>query len=94
MPFVVERISVRAHGALRELARRSAHVEALDHDRVPLAADDGLVAELGPERARLVDLAAAENALVPGGERLRDRRRRPDDVDHDPDRRRRRSRTA
>ena len=64
MPFVVERISVRASAA-RELARRGADVEAVDDDAAPLAADDRLVAELGAERLRLVDLAAAEHALVP-----------------------------
>ena len=70
----------------RELARRGADVEALDDDPVPLAADDRLVAELGAERLRLLDLAAAEHALVarpraparstrsPGSRRRRSRR--------------------
>jgi len=41
------------------------------------------------ERARLVDLRAAEDAPIAGRERLGDRGSRAEDVHHDPDRRRR-----
>ena len=78
VPFVVVRISVRAFGVPRELARRCPDVEAFDDDRVALAADDRLVAELGAERLRLVDLGAAEHPLVARRERLGDRRGRAD----------------
>ena len=85
VPFVVVRMSVRAFGGRRELARRGPHVESLDDDRVALAADDRLVAELGAQRACLVDLRATENTLVARRQRLCDRRCRPDDVDDDAD---------
>ena len=68
-----------------ELARRGSDVEALHHDAVPLAPDDGLIAERGAELVGLVDLAAAEDPLVPGRERLDDRGARSDDVDDDAD---------
>ena len=85
VPLVVVRISVGAFGRLRELPRRRTDVEPFDDDRVALAADHGLVAELGPKRLRLGDLGAAEHPLVARGERLGDRRCRADHVDDDPD---------
>ena len=84
VPFVVERISVERYG-LHVLARRVAEVEAGDANGVPLAAEDAL-AERVTQRAGLLDLGGAEHPLVPGGERLADRGRRPDDVDDDPGR--------
>src|SRR5207248_2956654 len=74
--------------ARRELARRRADVESVHHHALALAADDRVLTELRPQRARLVDLAAAEHALVPRRERLGNRRRRPYHVDDDPDVRR------
>src|SRR5205823_781579 len=67
-----------------ELPRRGADVEAVDHDRLALAADDR-VRERRAQRPRLLDLGAAERAPVAGGERLRDRRARAEDVDDDAD---------
>jgi len=74
--LVVERINVSARGG-------GASVEALDHLGLALAARDRLVAQLGAQPSGLVDLAAAENAAVAGREGLRDRGRRPHDVDDD-----------
>ena len=68
--------------ALEELARRGADVEALDLERVPLAAEQAL-AELVAHRPRLLDPGRGEDARVPGRERLRDRRGRPHEVDDD-----------
>ena len=85
VPLVVVRISVRALRTSSEVARRSADVEPFHDDCVALAADDRLVAELGTQRPRLVDLGAAEHPLVARRKRLGDRRRRADHVDHDPD---------
>ena len=62
VPFVVERISV-SRAPLEELARRGADVEAVDAHRVSLAADER-VRDARAQGARLVDLPAAENALV------------------------------
>ena len=70
---VVVRISVLAFGGPGELARRGADVEPLDHDGVSLTAHDRFVAELVPQRPRLLDLRAAEHALLCRCERLRDR---------------------
>ena len=70
----------------RDLARRVAEVEPGDRFEAPLACQHRGAFGLG-ERARLVDLGAAEDAAVSGGERLRHRRRRAQDVDDDPDRR-------
>ena len=75
VPFVVVRISVRALAG-RRLPWRGTHVEAVDDDRVPLSADDRLVAELLPKRPCLVDLGAAEDAFIAGRECLCDRRGR------------------
>ena len=85
MPFVVVKTSVFAFGPCGELARRGSDVEAVDHDGVALAADDRVVAELVAQPPRLVDLRAAEDALVARCERLCDRRRRAHDVDDDAD---------
>ena len=71
---------------VRELARRVAAVEALDAHAGPLAGQHALGERL-PQRLRLVDLAAAENAAVAGRERLGDRRRGPQDVHDEPGRR-------
>ena len=68
----------------QELSRRGADVEALDPDRVPLAAEQAL-SELVAERARFADLAAAVDPFIARGERLRDRRGRAENVDHDPE---------
>src|SRR5262249_61728314 len=72
---------------LEELAGRRADVESLDADRLPLAPEER-VGQRGAQRACLVDLGAAEDAFVPGRQRLRDRRGRPQDVDDDADCRR------
>src|SRR5262249_21343329 len=69
---------------LEELPRRGADVEPLDPGRVALAADDGVL-QPPPQGLRFLDLAGAENALVAGRERLHDRGRCAEDVDHDPD---------
>src|SRR5262249_11901260 len=79
---------VAGAGPRREVARRRAYVETIDHHPAPLAADDGVVPELRPQRARLVDLTAAEHTLVARRERLGARRRRTNDVDDDADVRR------
>ena len=71
---------------LDELPRGRAHVEPLDPDGVPLAADDGALRLLA-QAARILDLGAAKNAPVARGQRLGDRRRRAQDVDDDPERR-------
>src|SRR5581483_11968842 len=60
---------VACDGSLREIARRCADVEPVDDDTPALAADDGIVAELRPELAGLVDLAAAQHPLVSRCER-------------------------
>ena len=78
----------RLGARLEELARRGADVEALDPDRIPLAADDA-VGELGAQRPCLLELGDAEHAAVADRERLRDRRGRAEHVDHDPGRSRR-----
>ena len=65
-----------------ELARRVAEVEALDVLEAPLAGELRRAFGLG-ERARVVDLRAAEDALVAGRERLAHRRGRAEDVDDD-----------
>src|SRR5207248_362536 len=67
-----------------ELARRVPEVEARDPDGAALTAEDGRTLR-ARERARLLDLGAAKDTAVAGGERLRDRRRRAKDVDDDPD---------
>ena len=54
--------------------------------RVPLAAGHSRVAQLRPERERVVDLGAAENALVAGRQGLRDRRSGAHHVDDDRER--------
>ena len=85
VPFVVVRISVRAFGALRRTpaARR--------RRRSPRRRPRSARRRRRPRRRarpaapRLVDLGAAEHTLVAGCERLRDRRRRADHVDDDPD---------
>ena len=82
MPFVVERMSVSRRRLARDLARRVAEVEALDRLEPPLAGE--LRGPLGlRERARLVDLGAAEDAPVARRERLRHRRGGAQDVDDD-----------
>ena len=85
VPLVVVRISVRAFGSPANSRGRCADVEPFHHDRVALAADDGLVAELCTERLRLVDLGTTEHSLVARCERLGDRRGRANHVDDDPD---------
>ena len=75
----------RLRRGLDELARRVAEVEAVDPHGLALAAEDGAALGLR-DRARLVDLGAAEDAPIARGERLRDRRGGPQDVDDDPDR--------
>src|SRR5579859_5995415 len=74
-------------GCAGDLARRVAEVEALDVFEPPLARELRRTFPLR-ERAGFLDLRAAQHALVAGGERLRHRRRRAQDVDDDPDRRR------
>ncbi len=64
----------------RELARRVAVVEALDADVMALARERD--ARPG-ERACIVDLADAGDALVAAGEGLADDRGGPQDVDDD-----------
>ena len=88
MPFVVVRISVRALAPSANSRGEAPDVEAVDDDGVPLAAHDRLVAERGAERSRLVDLGAAEHALVARRERLGDRRGGADHIDDDADGRR------
>ena len=88
MPFVVERMSVSASGSRRHLARRVAEVEARDRLEPSLAGELRRALALC-KLARLVDLGAAEDARVARRERLRHRRRGAQDVDDDPDRRRR-----
>ena len=73
----------RLRARLEELARRGARVEPVDPLRVALAAGDRGVAELLPQRPRVVDLRAAEDTLVARRERLGDRRRRTHQVDDD-----------
>jgi len=46
------------------------------------AVGTAIEAELGTQRACLVDLRATENTLIPRRKRLRDRGRRPEHVDH------------
>ncbi len=72
----------RRRGLTRQLARGVAEVEALDVLEPPLARERRGALHPG-ERPRLVDLRAAEDALVPRGERLRHRRGRTEDVDDD-----------
>ena len=79
-------MSVSAARRAFELARRVAEVEALDVLEPPLARQLRRSLCLR-ERARVVDLRAAEDALVAGRERLAHRRGRAEDVDDDPDRR-------
>ena len=86
MPFVVVRTSVSAAASPSSSLRRVAEVEALDVLEPPLAGELRRPSRLR-ERARLVDLGAAENAPVARRERLADRRGRAEDVDDDPDRR-------
>src|SRR5204863_8135268 len=68
-----------------ELARRIAEVEALDLHAEPLARERSLPFSRR-ERARILDLARAEDLLVAARERLADRRCGPEDVDDDADR--------
>ena len=82
VPFVVERISVSARGSRNSRGEAPAS-KPVDPLRVALAARDRGVAELLPQRPRVVDLRAAEDALVAGRERLDDRRRRAHQVDDD-----------
>jgi hypothetical protein len=84
VPFVREDQRLRPRGQ-RELAGRRADIEAFDDDSVALTTDNGFVAELAPQRPGVFDLGATEHPLVARGERLRDRRRRPDHVDDDAD---------
>ena len=89
VPFVVERISVRALGARGELARRGARRRS--RRRRPPFRSPPTTASSPSSRAQrpcLVDLGAAEDALVARRERLRDRRGRADHVDDDADGRR------
>jgi hypothetical protein len=84
VPFVREDQRLRPRGQ-RELAGRRADIEAFDDDCVALSTDDGFGAEFAPQRRGVFDLSAAEHPLVARGERLCDRRRRPDHVDDDAD---------
>src|SRR2546430_1874797 len=76
-------------GLAVELARRVAEVEALEGLEPSLAGELRRSLTLR-QRSCLVDLGAAEDAPVAGGERLADRGRGAEDVDDDPDRRGRR----
>ena len=83
VPLVVVRTSVSAAGSRNscgEFPRSKPSTCGL-----PLSGEDG-VSDLVAERDRLLDLGAAENALVARLERLHDRRARPEDVDDDPGR--------
>ena len=76
----------RRHGQRRRadrevLARRVAEVEALDPHAEPLAAEGDASGD--GERPRVLDLGRTQHALVAGRERLADRRRGTDHVDHD-----------
>ncbi len=82
MPFVVVITSVEPLRRVEELARRVAEVEALDEDVVPLARERDPV---GRERACVLDLGDAHDALVARRERLAHRRRRAQHVDRDPE---------
>src|SRR5450759_3082205 len=64
------------------LARRVAEVEAGDGRALALTPEHGR-AVLGGKRLRVLDIGAAENALVAGGQRLSDSRGGPQDVDDD-----------
>ena len=64
------------------LPRRVPEVEPGNANRVTLAAENAL-AEGVAQRSRLVHLGRTERPLVPGSERLADRRGGPDDVDDD-----------
>ena len=75
----------RLAARLRELGRRVAEVELAEVPAAALPRGDR-AGQFGLQPERLVDLDGAEHALVAGGERLDDRRRRAHDVDHDPDR--------
>ena len=88
MPFVVERISVSAAGSPAisrgELPKSKPGIDSSRRSPASFAGPFGL-----RERARLLDLRAAEHAAIPGRERLRHRRGRTQHVDDDADRRRR-----
>ena len=89
VPFVVVRINVRAFAPSANSRGEAPTSKPSIRDGLSLAADDCVAAQLGTQRARVVDLLAAEHALVPRRQRLGDRGGRADDVDDDPQCRRR-----
>src|SRR4029453_9294370 len=83
---VRRRVDQRLASRLEHLTRRGADVESWDLHGIPPPAEEPLP-QLLPQRPSPLDLTAAVDALVAARECLGDRRRRPQGVDHDRDRR-------
>ena len=87
VPFVVDIASIGERGSRYsrgELPRSKPSI------RTPSRSPPSVTPPTRHERPRVLDLGGAEHALVPARERLADRRRRADHVDHDTCRRGRR----